>query len=331
MKRGKTTIFFQKPYHIEFLLSVLVMAWYFLYASLHRAQDSRPSPRALSPVFSLADLIRAGVNLLYRRSKKNLPFLSPTPLRRPAALYRIFFIRRSESEPRRPGILQISHRVLLLSHPTSSHGTLRLLPRRRELHPWLAARPSLMSSSPARSFLHRTAPQLLPGTHGRAPQLPARHHPVLPPVEQRATVDAAAKTTVQPPSTGPSTARFPWPRRRSSSSPDSARPGALPHPLPKLSLLVLRALEFLFFSTVRLCSPSCGAPTESLPVPSSDRASSPCAARSPCVHGGFPLLAAASAPCARTQPARHGRRAPRTLLPGARPRPRRRLSASAHS
>jgi hypothetical protein len=40
-----------------------------------------------------------------------------------------------------------------------------LLPRRRELHPWLAARPSLMSSSPARSFLHRTAPLLLPGTH----------------------------------------------------------------------------------------------------------------------------------------------------------------------
>jgi|UniRef100_A0A804LNN2 hypothetical protein len=171
-----------------------------------------------------------------------------------------------------------------------------------------------MSSSPARSFLHRIVPLLLPGTDGHAPQLPARHHPVLPPVEQRATVDAAAKTTVQPPSTGPSTARFPWPRRRSSSSPDSVRPGALPHPLPKLSLLVLRALEFLFFSTVRLCSPSCGAPTESLPVPSSDCASSPCAAHT------APWSSAATSPslvsfsAQLNSPASYGR-VPSSLVP----------------
>jgi hypothetical protein len=64
------------------------MAWYFLYAStvrrisdlLHaRSLLSSPSRCFADRRSSPADLIRAGVNLLYRHSKKNLPFLSATP------------------------------------------------------------------------------------------------------------------------------------------------------------------------------------------------------------------------------------------------------------
>jgi hypothetical protein len=53
MKRGKTTIFFQKPYPHRFFLSVLVMAWYFMPLFTARRFQTFSTQRALDSIRSL--------------------------------------------------------------------------------------------------------------------------------------------------------------------------------------------------------------------------------------------------------------------------------------